>query len=77
MQVGNNSWTEQIATGTIKDITKDDQGNLWVATAGDGVYVRHGATTLQHYTTSNSGLSSDNVWDIIEDAQHNMWFFTP
>jgi len=73
-QIGDSSHLEQFTTSDISDITKDSQGHLRVATVGDGIYVRNDTTTLQHLTTSNSGLPNNTVRTII--FKNNITYIT-
>ncbi len=58
----------------------DRQGNLWIATSGDGLYrVRNidgpGPAPLEHFGKAE-GLSSDAVLSFFEDLDGNLWIGT-
>lgn len=55
-----------------------DQGNRkWVGTLDDGVFLLSpdGTKTLEHFTTSNSPLPSNNILSITENGQNGSLFF--
>ena len=55
-----------------------DQGNRkWIGTLSDGVFLlsADGTQTLEHFTTSNSPLPSDNILSITENGQDGSLFF--
>ena len=55
-----------------------DQGNRkWIGTMDDGVFLMSadGTKTLEHFTTSNSPLPSNNILTITEDGQNGSLFF--
>jgi len=52
----------------------DNKGNLWFASNGGGVFFFDGKT-FKNYTEKN-GLSSNQVFSIIEDKENNLWFGT-
>lgn len=65
----------------IKDMIFDSDGDLWLATAGDGILRLDTEYPLndahwEFFTTENSKLPSDNVQSIHADQQGNMWFGT-
>jgi signal transduction histidine kinase/ligand-binding sensor domain-containing protein len=49
----------------------DRDGNLWVATAGKGVYRIRG-DVVEHYAHTE-GLSGDSVWSLFEDREGIVW----
>lgn len=62
----------------VRSITEDSVGNLWMGTAGNGIY------QLKIYTSdtssfgfksfsSNDKLSSDNIYLMAVDKQNNLW----
>ncbi len=52
-------------------ITEDEYGNLWAATANDGIF-QFLADTLAHYSTYN-GLKSAACYSIVDDNRGNIW----
>ena len=55
-----------------------DQGNRkWIGTLDDGVFLlsADGTKTLEHFTTSNSPLPSNNILSITENGQDGSLFF--
>ena len=55
-----------------------DQGNRkWIGTLDDGVFLlsADGTAVLEHFTTSNSPLPSNNILSITEDGQNGSLFF--
>jgi ligand-binding sensor domain-containing protein len=58
----------------IWKITEDSQGNLWVATIDNGVWMINGQE-VTNYTTEN-GLSMDNIWTVYSDKNGKLWIGT-
>jgi signal transduction histidine kinase/ligand-binding sensor domain-containing protein len=52
----------------------DRDGNLWIATAGKGIFRIHG-NFVDHYGRTD-GLSSDSVFDLYEDREGIVWAAT-
>lgn len=55
-----------------------DQGNRkWIGTLNDGVFLvsPDGTETLEHFTTSNSPLPSNNILSITNDGRNGSLFF--
>lgn len=61
----------------VTDILTDGANNKWVATTDSGVFYfsPNGQETLQHFTTSNSPLPSNNVQDIAIDEETGTVYF--
>lgn len=59
---------------SISCILEDKDGNIWVATMGEGVYCYNG-TSFTHLTAKD-GLMTNVVYSIIEDRAGNLWFGT-
>lgn len=61
----------------ILALEKDTENNLWIATKRYGVTL-YNLTNGQWTTfdTTNSGLTSDNVYDVAIDGEGNIWFAT-
>jgi ligand-binding sensor domain-containing protein len=62
---------EAIETGSF---CEDNQGNIWFAAEGYGVY-RYDGTNFTQFTTDN-GLTSNVVQSIFEDNKGQLWFGT-
>ena len=62
---------EQMVVLEFISITEDEYGNLWAATANDGIF-QFLADTLEHYSTYN-GLKSTACYSIVDDRQGNIW----
>lgn len=67
----------------IRMAMHDHDGNLWIATRESGVF--RVANRSDNSSSSapeidrlsvHEGLSSDSVWDIFEDREHNLWVAT-
>jgi signal transduction histidine kinase/ligand-binding sensor domain-containing protein/AraC-like DNA-binding protein len=63
----------------INDIFKDAKNNIWIATKSNGVYKyandkKHLVNYVQ--SSSNQGLSSNEISKIIEDASGQIWIGT-
>ena len=58
-------------------IALDGGGRFWFGSLGSGVYLisRDGQEEIHHFTTANSPLISDNVYDIAIDHQTGRVFF--
>lgn len=64
----------------IKTIFEDEDGNIWVGTAGGGInkFIPAGDGQKEHfiaYTTKN-GMSGDFISGILEDKGNNLWIST-
>ena len=55
----------------VRDILQDRQGDIWIATRGDGICRLNGGRFACYNTTS--GLSSNHVIDIFEDREGTLW----
>ena len=53
-----------------------DGSNLWVTTGGGMLLVNPADQTYIKYTSSNSGLASNNVYAVAIDGAGNKWFGT-
>ena len=58
----------------ISAIHEDSRGNIWITTVGGGVlrYQPETSTSVT-YTSQNSGLSNDLVFDLAEDKYGGIW----
>jgi signal transduction histidine kinase/ligand-binding sensor domain-containing protein len=67
----------------IRMAMRDVDGNVWIATRESGALRVSNKSSESPYTapeidrlSANEGLSSDSVWDIFEDREHNLWVAT-
>ena len=57
----------------VNDILCTENGNLYIATSDEGLFVRDSiGRFFMHYTRSNSSLPSDNVLSVVEDNEGNV-----
>lgn len=59
----------------ITALVEDKNGQVWIGTYQQGIYCFY-HNKLKHFTTTNSNLSSDNIWSIVEDKYENLWIGT-
>ena len=62
----------KIEYGKVWCLTQDRKGNIWIARDGLGA-CRFDGQSFTHFT-KNEGLCSNNVSNIIEDKEGNIWF---
>ncbi|MFK7772064.1 MAG: two-component regulator propeller domain-containing protein [Saprospiraceae bacterium] len=62
---------------TIWTVYEDSQERLWAGTLKSGLvqFDKSNGDVIQQYTLEE-GLSSNSVFDILEDAQGNLWLYT-
>ncbi|RAJ32159.1 hybrid sensor histidine kinase/response regulator transcription factor [Pedobacter cryoconitis] len=74
LRFGNSSPDEAvIAEPTVHCIYEDAQDNIWFGTEGGGVIkLDRNGITQSRYTT-DSGLSSNYIYRIVEDGKHLLW----
>jgi len=59
------------------DFHEDKNGNLWIATAGKGVFILDNENRTTHWVnTKNSNLSNDDLNFIEADTDNNIWIGT-
>ena len=61
--------------GHVFNIKSDDEGNLWMTTSM-GLYCYKDGKQIRHYTTENSKLPGENVYDICFDSTRKGWICT-
>ena len=71
------SYFEQVLTisNEIRKIVPTPEGNILIASYGDGLYVLKSDSTYIHYST-NSGLPSDDIYDVIYSNSEKIWLAT-
>lgn len=67
--------TEVFQKGHIFCIKKDVKGMVWIGTS-DGIFCYHNGIQTAHYTTANSKLPSNMVYEIYFDSTHKGWICT-
>jgi hypothetical protein len=64
----------------VHAIHEDNEGTLWVGSAGSGVYYYNPLTKkqgqLQQNPTNNTGLLNNQVSSLYEDSRHKLWICT-
>lgn len=66
--------TKKVSPGRFFSAREDRQGNIWLGSIGDGVYVYDGQS-FQHFTTED-GLVDDRVTNIYQDNRGHIWLGT-
>jgi signal transduction histidine kinase/ligand-binding sensor domain-containing protein len=69
-----------LTSDQIRSILPDNDGNLWLATRESGV-IRVSTTAGEAHAGNEQfsvvdGLSSNSVWTLFEDREHNLWIGT-
>jgi ligand-binding sensor domain-containing protein/signal transduction histidine kinase len=67
--------TEALKNEKIWALHEDSDGGLWFGTRTGGLYRWRGGR-LSHYTV-NQGLSSNGIFELLEDAKGTMWISGP
>lgn len=76
-----NNWTTQVLPGNaanVTAITRDGAGDLWAATAGNGVFQLANGTyaVKKHHTAAGAGLPSDDARALAMDHLGRVWVGT-
>ncbi len=75
----NGTWTEydldENSSADARGIAIDTDGSIWVSTEEGLIHLENGEIT-QHYTSSNSGLPSDRIWEI-RFHDNSLWMILP
>jgi ligand-binding sensor domain-containing protein len=65
---------------TIPTITEDHEGNLWIGTSRNGVYIydfgKKSFKVFRHEEKNKNSLSDNNIRSIIKDHKSQMWIAT-
>jgi ligand-binding sensor domain-containing protein/signal transduction histidine kinase len=64
--------TNQLKQEKVLTLCKDSTGGLWFGTEDNGIF-RWKDRLLSHYTRSD-GLPTDQIYKILEDKNHRIWF---
>ena len=62
---------ENNASINIRSLTEDPEGNIWIGTLGNGVFVYKKDSIIN--LTSNEGLLSDYCYSLISDKKNRIW----
>jgi len=62
----------------VQDLLIDHQNRLWIATYGDGVFLRteEGVKQFKPETRNNSSINYNDILVLFEDKLNNIWFGT-
>lgn len=64
----------------VADVTLDDNGTLWIAVTGEGVFSyrfdTRKLTNYRHDPARLRSISNNNVNNIMQDSKGNLWFST-
>lgn len=75
-----NSRNSALGYYEIRDIYEDNNGSVWLATVGGGVYRITDAADIAHLQfeqlTTNEGLTDNTVNSLISDKHGNLWMGT-
>ncbi len=67
---------EEFKSGSVYQFAPDSSGNLWIATL-NGVYCYNiHSNKIDHYTSENSGIFSDETYSIKIDSRKRIWVGT-
>lgn len=72
----NQQWTGQVdASAMVNHVLRTADNKLWLATEGEGIYVRDSESTIAHFNVAN-GLPSNDVYRLIQDNAGHIWVAT-
>jgi signal transduction histidine kinase/ligand-binding sensor domain-containing protein/DNA-binding response OmpR family regulator len=57
----------------IISLLEDRKNRVWIATYQNGIFLYENGKMTQ-YTTKNSKITSNNIWNLKEDRYGNVWF---
>ena len=58
---------------SVKCMAFDQEGNLWIGSTSNSVYVMHADGTWSHYNHTNSGILFGKIWDIAVADNGDVW----
>jgi signal transduction histidine kinase/ligand-binding sensor domain-containing protein/DNA-binding response OmpR family regulator len=68
----------QLQSNLISSLFEDHNGDLWIGTHVSGLF--HFDSKTERFTNYRAGgdnaISNNNIWDVVEDANHNLWIAT-
>ena len=70
----NFSMEEGLSDNRINDLTKDNTGNIWIATYGNGLNQYDGQNFI--HITPDEGLSFSSILSVMTDRKDNIWVGT-
>ena len=65
-----------LANDFVRAVSEDDEGNLWIGTAGGLNILNAGSGEMSYYgfaENDRNALSNLSIWTIMKDAQGTMW----
>ena len=69
--------SNSIIEPTVRAITEDQTGNIWIGTRNEGISVRSPKGTFRHFRQEGPGsLSSNNIKSILCDSEGRIWIGT-
>lgn len=69
--------SKSLSDNRVSDLLEDSKGRLWVGTGGGGINLLDRKTgTFKRYLNRKELISSDYIFKIVEDVQHNIWVGT-
>ena len=68
------SETSELPDDFVRDIHKDNVGNIWVAT--DNGLIKITTNGMETFTPSNSNIPSGNIRSVTTDSEGNIWIGT-
>jgi len=60
---------------SVSSIAQDKDKNIWCSARFSGIY-KYSNGNLENFTSSNSGLPDSRVYDLVIDADNNVWCAT-
>ncbi len=61
-----------LGSNRVWSVTADSKGGVWAAASGGASYFD--GLSWKTYTTANSGLPDNNIYDVMEDLDSVIWF---
>lgn len=77
-----NTENTNLSNSCIYDIFQSEKGDIWVASFGGGLFHLEGDFVLfqtpefKPFSRGNNRFPSDLLYDIVDDAQNNLWILT-